>query len=59
MMDFSKLNNELDESLDILEAAGSLEELGFTKDQARLVNLLISRALEKYDKARYSVSAKR
>ena len=49
-MDFNKFNNELDESLDILEVSNSLENIGFTKDQARFINLLITRALEKHDK---------
>lgn len=50
MIDYDSFNNELDESLEILESTGSLEEIGFTKKQARFINLLISKALEKHDK---------
>lgn len=49
-MNFEELNKSLDESLDVLEISGALEDVGFTKKQARFVNLLISRAIEKYDK---------
>lgn len=50
MIDYDAFNDELDESLNILESAGSLEEIGFTKKQARFINLLISKAIEKHDK---------
>lgn len=50
MIDYNVFNNELDESLEILDIAGSLENVGFTKEQVRFINLLIVRALEKYDK---------
>ena len=49
MIDYETFNAELDESLEILESAGSLEEIKFTKEQARFINLLITKALEKYD----------
>lgn len=49
-MDRTSFNKTLDEILDTLEAAGTLENLKFTKDQARFINLLISLAIEKYDK---------
>lgn len=48
-MNFEDFNKSLDESLDVLEISGTLENVGFTKDQARMVNLLIVKALEKYD----------
>ena len=49
MIDYTAFNALLDESLDVLDDAGSLETLGFTKDQARFINLLITRAIEKHD----------
>lgn len=50
MIDYNIFNNELDESLEVLDIAGSLENVGFTKEQVRFINLLIVRALEKHDK---------
>lgn len=50
MIDYDAFNDELDETLDILESVGNLEEVGFTKKQAQFINLLISRAIEKHDK---------
>ena len=50
MIDYDVFNSELDESLDILEDAGTLESIGFTKDQARFINLLIAKAIERHDK---------
>lgn len=50
MIDYNVFNNELDESLEILDSAGSLENVGFTSEQVRFINLLIVRALEKHDK---------
>lgn len=49
-MDRTSFREDLDEILDTLESAGTLENLKFTKDQARFINLLISLAIEKYDK---------
>lgn len=50
MIDYNKFNDELDGSLDILESVGSLKEIGFTLEQAKFINLLISRAIEQHDK---------
>lgn len=50
MIDYNVFENELDESIDVLDTAGSLEEFGFTRKQVRLINLLIARALEKHDR---------
>ena len=53
-MDFEKFNASLDESVKTLEDSGSLERIGFTPNQTRFINLLIARAIEKYDQSRSS-----
>lgn len=49
-MNLDNFNQDLDYSLDILEAADCLEDIGFTKKQARFINLLITQAIKQYDK---------
>lgn len=56
MVNYDLLQNDLDEIINTLDLAGSLEDVGFTKDQARFVNMLILKALELHDKSALSKS---
>ncbi len=47
-IDFDLLFENSDDSTETLSIAGTIEELGFTKDQIRFINLLIVRSLKKY-----------
>lgn len=52
MIDYNSLQDELDDVVNTLDVAGLLESIGFTKDQARLVNVLIIEALKLHDKSK-------
>lgn len=47
-IDFDSLLSNLEDYANILDSAGTIENLGFTKDQVRFINLLIESALKRY-----------
>lgn len=47
-INFNSLSCSLEDYTDILDSAGTIENLGFTKDQVRFINLLIESALKRY-----------
>ncbi|MCI6003822.1 MAG: hypothetical protein MRZ11_05945 [Allisonella histaminiformans] len=47
-IDFEKLFGSLEDAADVLDEGGSIEALGFTKDQVRFINVLIESAIKKY-----------
>lgn len=47
-IDFQNLFDASEESTELLNSIGSIENLGFTKDQVRFINVLIETALRRY-----------
>lgn len=53
-IDFDLLIKNLEDDTNLLDDVGSIENLGFSKDQVRFINLLIERALREYSKQLFS-----
>nr|WP_308743505.1 hypothetical protein [uncultured Anaerocolumna sp.] len=55
-INFESLFENLEVSAETLDEVGSIEKLGFTKDQVRFINVLIENALKQYHKQLFTES---